>query len=172
MTTAVLISLLILVTYTITVCTKYGIPESLSQSYYSISWKPLFTLVIVICGFLILPPCMDLAEDASTQIIPFLGISGLLLVAAAPRVRDYERTIHIIGASISGIFSQLWVVLYGTPQVLWSWFLIGGLMIYGIFSAKDGKNILTMGQALDKVHFIFWTEMICFFNIYASLLLS
>lgn len=165
---AVLISLLILTTYTVIVCIKYGIPESLSQSYYSISWKPLFTLIIMTVGFLLLPACMDKAEDSSTQIIPFLGISGLLLVAAAPRVRDYERTIHIVGASVSGIFSQLWVLLYGQPKTMLAWFALGILGIYSVLRYKD----LTTGQALDKNHFIFWTEVVCFFTLYTSLLLA
>jgi hypothetical protein len=159
-------SLVLLGTYTIWFCVKYSIPESLSQSYYYIPWKPLWTLVLMAAGFLVLPECMDRASNAPTQIIPFVGIFGLLLVAAAPRVRDYERTTHIIGASVAGIFSQLWVILYGKPWTLCVWFIILGLFLIGHIQNRE----LTFGEVLDKYKIVFWGEVACFFTLYINLL--
>lgn len=164
MTISVIISLVILTTYVIWTSVKYGVPDSISQSYYNLKWSPLFTLVIWTCGFLILPTIMDqTAAVSSTQVVPFLGVFGLLLVGAAPRVRDYERTIHIIGASIAGIFSQLWIILYGNPWTLLLW--IGPMILLMSLMIRRDKD-------LDKVNFVFWVEITAFAQLYLSLLIN
>lgn len=163
----VIISLVILSAYTLWVCIKYGIPSSLSQSYYEIKWGPIFTLVLWTSALLVLPTCMDITPY--TQIIPFAGIFGLMLVGAAPRVRDYEKTVHIIGASIAGIFSQLWVIFYRNPWWMMLW-VIPMITFIIIFIKTINKGNLSM--ELDKVRFIFWCEIICFANLYINLLLS
>jgi hypothetical protein len=160
----IIISLLILLTYTTLVCTKYGIPTSLSDSYYYIGWKPIFTLTMWVCGILVLPKCMDMA--ATTQIVPFLAISGIFLVGAAPRVREYERKIHIVGATTSGIFSQLWVILYGTPISLLSWIIPGEIVLWCIFNRGNKKLI----ETIDSKNIVFWCEVSCFTSLFISLL--
>ena len=158
---SVIISLVILLTYVVWTSITYGVPDSISQSYYSLKWNPLFTIVIWTTTALITPPLMESAE--STQIVPFLGIFGLFLVGAAPRVRDYDRVIHIIGACMAGIFSQLWIALYGNPWTLLMLFLPVGLMIwYG----------LDEEETMESVNFVFWTEITCYLSVYYNLILK
>ncbi len=160
----VLLSLLILTIYIILVCKKYGVPDSISDSYYYIGWKPIFTLVMWFVGGFMLPKAMEVTPE--TQIIPFLAICGVLLVGAAPRVRDYERTIHIIGASIGGIFSQLWILIYAYPLTLLSWIIPIVMFQSKVSLTKEG-----LMERLDSINFVFWSEIICFANIYINLLI-
>lgn len=168
MTYLVLTSMFILCTYVVLMIKKHGIPETLSYTYYHLGFKyPLFTYVIWAVGGLILPACMDRAADSDTQLVPFLGIFGVLLVGAAPRVKDYERKTHIIGALMAGIGSQLWVALYGIRELGLMWFI--PLIVLGIelIKTRDRKLLI---ENLDKKGFIFWCELGCFLTIYLSLL--
>lgn len=149
-------SAVVLFTYIITFCIKYGIPSSISDSYYSLRWGPLFTLILWICGFLILPGCMEMAQTANTQIIPFLGVGGLLLVGAAPRVRDYERQTHLVGAITCGVCSQLWVILYGSLISMVLWLIPITIVIVKTMRNKKLNNIT------------FWAEVVCFTTMYLS----
>ena len=153
-----IISAVILLTYITWFCIKHGIPTSLSDTYYYLEYNIIFTLTIWICGFLVLPGCMDQAKDAPTQIIPFLGVAGLILVGTAPRVRDCERTIHLCGAIMSGVFSQLWTLMYGNPWLLLLWIFPGIIWIARRITKRD-------------LCFVFWSEMVCFITLYTSLLI-
>lgn len=161
MLASVIISLVILFTYVIWTSVTYGVPDSISQSYYNLKWNPLFTIVIWTTTALIVPALMESTEP--TQIVPFLGIFGLLLVGAAPRVRDYDRTIHVIGACMAGIFSQLWVALYGDPWSLLMLLIPFGLMIW--YRMDDEET-------MDSVNFVFWTEMTCYLSMYYNLIIK
>ena len=164
MNTLVLLSLSILATYIILVCRKYGVPDSISDSYYYIGWKPIFTLVMWFVGGFLLPKTMTITPE--TQIIPFLAVCGIMLVGAAPRVRDYERTIHIIGASIGCIFSQLWILIYAYPLTLLTWIIPVVMFLSKLSPGKEG-----LVERLDSINFTFWSEIICFVNIYTNLLI-
>ena len=167
---AVLVSLIIIVVYTISICVKYGIPVSISDSYYYLGWKPLFTFIMWLCGGLVLPRSMDMAAmKGTTEIIPFLAILGIFLVGAAPRVRDYERKIHMIGALACGIFSQLWVILYGNPWSLLSWII--PLTVIVSSSSGGYMTLKILIKNLDsRFKIVFWMEISCFLSMYISLL--
>lgn len=154
---ATVLSLTVLLVYLLTFCMKNGIPNTISETYYLLNWKPLFTLVIYTSSILILPVLMELTPE--TQIIPFLGISGMLLVGTAPRFKEYERSIHVLGATLAGTLSQLWIILYGCRYTLCIWIFLGMLGI----RYKDN---------LDQVKFFFWIELVCFMLIYTNILLS
>lgn len=154
-----ILSLTILFSYTLWFCLKYGIPESLSQSYYSLNWKPLFQLVIFSSGFLLLP---ELMKGGVLYGIPFIGIVGLMLVGVFPNIyKKFERLVHICGATIGCISSIVWIILNGVPYILglWSVPLI-------LFLVKG-----TTPNFINSYRFVFWVEMICYTTIYLNLLL-
>jgi hypothetical protein len=162
----VILSLCTLIGYLIGIFIKYGIPESISDSYYYLYYKVVFTIVIWVVGGFLLPPIMDHTSTVSeTQIIPFIGIFGILLVGAAPRFKDTERTIHIIGATLAVVFSQLWIILYGLKEILFIWII--PLIILTI----NRKIGITWQKVFDKTKLLFWIELICFLTIYYNLLI-
>ena len=158
-------SLVILMSYTVAVCIKFGIPTTLSESYYFIYKKYLFTLVLWLSGFLILPPIMEMT-GGDTQIIPFLSIIGIMIVGAAPKYKEQERTLHIIGATMAGFFSQLWIILYAYPWTLLTWFI---LIIWAIGILIESK-LVKWSEELDKRKWFFWAEMLAFINLFLNII--
>ena len=158
-------SLVILMSYTVAVCIKFGIPTTLSESYYFIYKKYLFTLVLWLSGFLLLPPIMEMT-GGDTQIIPFLSIVGIMIVGAAPKYKEQERTLHIIGATMAGFFSQLWIILYAYPWTLLTWFI---LIIWAIGILIESK-LVKWSEELDKRKWFFWAEMLAFVNLYLNII--
>ena len=158
-------SLVILMSYTVAVCIKFGIPTTLSESYYFIYKKYLFTLVLWLSGFLILPPIMEMT-GGDTQIIPFLSIIGIMIVGAAPKYKEQERTLHIIGATMAGFFSQLWIILYAYPWNLLTWAI---LIIWAIGILIESK-LVEWSEELDKRKWFFWAEMLAFINLYLNII--
>lgn len=158
-------SLVILMSYTVAVCIKFGIPTTLSESYYFIYRKYLFTLVMWLSGFLILPPIMEMT-GGNTQIIPFLSIIGIMIVGAAPKYKEQERTLHIIGATMAGFFSQLWIILYAYPWTLLTWAI---LIIWAIGILIESK-LMEWSEELDKRKWFFWAEMLAFINLYLNII--
>lgn len=158
-------SLVILMSYTVAVCIKFGIPTTLSESYYFIYKKYLFTLVMWLSGFLILPPIMEMT-GGDTQIIPFLSIIGIMIVGAAPRYKEQERTLHIMGATMAGFFSQLWIILYAYPWTLLTWAI---LIIWAIGILIESK-LVEWSEELDKRKWFFWAEMLAFINLYLNII--
>lgn len=158
-------SLVILMSYTVAVCIKFGIPTTLSESYYFIYKKYLFTLVLWLSGFLLLPPIMEMT-GGDTQIIPFLSIVGIMIVGAAPKYKEQERTLHIIGATMAGFFSQLWIILYAYPWTLLTWAI---LIIWAIGILIESK-LVKWSEELDKRKWFFWAEMLAFINLYLNII--
>lgn len=158
-------SLVILMSYTVAVCIKFGIPTTLSESYYFIYKKYLFTLVLWLSGFLLLPPIMEMT-GGDTQIIPFLSVIGIMIVGAAPKYKEQERTLHIIGATMAGFFSQLWIILYAYPWTLLTWFI---LIIWAIGILIESK-LVKWSEELDKRKWFFWAEMLAFINLYLNII--
>lgn len=158
-------SLVILMSYTVAVCIKFGIPTTLSESYYFIYKKYLFTLVMWLSGFLLLPPIMEMT-GGDTQIIPFLSIVGIMIVGAAPKYKEQERTLHIIGATMAGFFSQLWIILYAYPWTLLTWAI---LIIWAIGILIESK-LMEWSEELDKRKWFFWAEMLAFINLYLNII--
>lgn len=158
-------SLVILMSYTVAVCIKFGIPTTLSESYYFIYKKYLFTLVLWLSGFLILPPIMEMT-GGDTQIIHFLSIIGIMIVGAAPKYKEQERTLHIIGATMAGFFSQLWIILYAYPWTLLTWAI---LIIWAIGILIESK-LVEWSEELDKRKWFFWAEMLAFINLYLNII--
>ena len=158
-------SLVILMSYTVAVCIKFGIPTTLSESYYFIYKKYLFTLVMWLSGFLLLPPIMEMT-GGDTQIIPFLSIVGIMIVGAAPKYKEQERTLHIIGATMAGFFSQLWIILYAYPWTLLTWAI---LIIWAIGILIESK-LVKWSEELDKRKWFFWAEILAFINLYLNII--
>lgn len=149
------------------ICWKYGIPETISDSYYLTNEKPWFSIIMILCGLLMIPKAISLS---SGWILGFTlaGILGLLMTGVFPKFRPigYQRTLHLIGARVSGVIAQVCVILLGFPWIMTTWLIPIFLLIDTI--RKKPEN-LTL--ALDKVKFIFWVEITCFINLYIGLLL-
>lgn len=156
-----LVSFLILLVYVISIITMFGVPSSLSDSFYllqnkypSKNWKWFFTLLCFAISFTILIPWIDISNE-NLQLLPFLSAAGLSFVGAAPHFKSYEKKMHEAGAWLCAACSQLWCILSG----LWYTPLIGiGTM--AIPALKQKKN------------YTFYAEMAAFLSTYLGLFIK
>lgn len=105
------ISFIVIFSYLIFVVAKFGIPKSISDTYYLLGrcgW--LFQLALGLTAFTAVPVIIDASSD-STQFLAFLGCAGLAFVAAAPLFKmELEGKVHYVSAAICCVGLVLWQV--------------------------------------------------------------
>lgn len=112
--------------YLIGVVRKFGVPESLSATYYSLGKKGwLFQLVMGTSGLLLAPVWMECAMD-EWRFLAFLGCSGLLFTAVAPSFRmKLEGAVHYTAAVVCCVSAILWQVVEGLWDVTLLFAILG-----------------------------------------------
>lgn len=148
---SVCLSALVLYAYVIVFVSFHGLPESVSDSYYCIHHKWMFSLMVAVCGGLLLIPWLTLNDDF--QCFAFLSVASLMFIAASPAFKEgLTRSVHI-GASV--------VMFAGA--ILWESFC-GGLwmpLVLGIILAL-----------LMRRNAVFWLEIGLFTEVYATLIVK
>ena len=151
MNTLVVISMIAITAYVVVMVIKEKeIPESISSTVFRLEkrWVWVFTAVMWIVGFLLMPALMEKVSE-STQFIAFFMVAGILFVGASPLVAKEKNTIHYVCAAVSGISSQVLVAL-NQPLFLLMWFLYIGYTLL----AKDGSRNF------------FWVEVSCMLIVF------
>ena len=151
MNSLVFIAMFAIVAYVVAMVIKNKeIPESISSTVFNLDkkWKWVFSAVMWIVGFLLMPPLMEKLSD-STRFIAFFMVAGILFVGASPLVAKEKNTLHYVCAAVAGIASQLLVAL-NQPLLLLIWFLYIGYTL----AAKDGSRNF------------FWVEVSCMLSIF------
>lgn len=116
MTTLIIISLIIFLVYMTGMYLYFGIPHSISDTYYKLENRKkgagwLFSAMCVSVGGLLLPALLDMTPD-SYQFTAFLACAGLIFVGAVPQFKlPLTNTVHYGSAAVCCIFSQIWVGL-------------------------------------------------------------
>ena len=152
MNSLVVLSMIAITAYTTAMVIKEKeIPESISSTVFRLNKKRewVFTLVMWIVGFLLMPPLMEKVSD-STRFIAFFTVAGILFVGASPLVAKEKNTIHYVCAAVSGIASQVLVAL-NQPLLLLMWFPYIGYTLV----VKDGSRNF------------FWVEVSCMLTVFA-----
>ena len=152
------ISFLCLLTYTVSMIKMFGVPASLSDTYYLLQnkypnkpTKWLFTILCFTTMFTVLIPWLDISKEP-LQFLCFIAASGLGFVGAAPHFKSYEYKIHVAGTVLCALGSQLWLWLSG----YWYTSLIA-LALMAIPAFKQKKN------------YIFYAEMAAFLSAYLGI---
>lgn len=149
----VTISFVILVSYVIATVWRWGLPWSISRTYFDIKRKYIFTLVMFASLGLILIPLVE-ALPESGKVFGILTVFGGFLIGAAPNLNDeHQERVHMTGAAILAVCSQICVGILDFGLLpLWLWcspFLI-----------------------LGRKHLVFWIEMLGGVLLYACLIFS
>ncbi len=156
------LSFIILLTYVGIMIKRHGIPYSVSDTYYSLEHRWAFTLTMYLSSLFMIPVAFD-GSKTSTEFLVFLFTFGQLLVGTAPHFKGYQRALHITGAVLLLVGSQVWIG-FNVPLVLCSWiiYLIATLMAVVV---KNGKFI----AAFLHTKPLFWVEVVAFLNLYFCL---
>lgn len=105
------------VLYISSIIAMYGIPSSISESFYllekgykDIRWNMsyAFTIFCYIICFSIMPVWLEYTPK-NLQFIPFISASALGFVGTAPYFKTINKKIHFIAAVICMIFAISWI---------------------------------------------------------------
>ncbi len=128
-------SLFILTSYVLAVVKRWGIPDSISQTFFAIRHKWIFSSVMAVSAVLLYFPMMEILADA-WQWLAFLFLAGCLFIAFAPNLNDdMERDVHMAGAITMGLASQMIVVAVGLYPLLMMW----SMGLYMMWQYKEKK---------------------------------
>lgn len=129
----------------------WGVPCSISDTYYHTERKWLFPVCTAISGALALVPLLNITPE-TYQFVAFFIVASILFVAAAPAFKEeLTNYVHYGAASVLGVSAIVWLILTtGVPYVA----------IAGAITAM-----------LDRRHLLFWIEVGLLYNLYASLII-
>lgn len=105
------LGLLVMICYLIYVVVRFGVPYSISETYYLLGKKGwLFQVTLFSVAFLVVPTLIDRSSE-NTQFLAFLACAGLAFVAAAPLFKmELEGKVHYTSAVICCVSLVLWQV--------------------------------------------------------------
>lgn len=139
----------------------FGVPESLSNTYYLYKEKCnkgwLFCLMMYAVVALMMPAWITLSVGSNFQFLAFLAPASIAFVGTAPRFKDgdLENKVHTVSAIIAAACSLLWVALV-TPY----WWVM--LIWLGLIALAA---ILTSSY---KTAYVYWLEQIAFGSTFTA----
>lgn len=146
----ILISTVILSSFLIVYIAKFGIPTSISDTYYKTEKKWLFSSVVAVSIITGVIPMFELTPE-DFRFLVFLTVAGVLFVAFAPSFKEeLEGKVHAGAAILAGISAVTWlIIMTGIPFVA----------ILGCIIA-----------ICDRKRYAFWIEAGLLLNLYSELL--
>ena len=163
--TLVIISFLIIASYTAAVCIKTkGVPYSISATYYTLDHKLIFGASMALTAMFLFPVVWELSTTFSMRLLAIEACIGLIGVGLAPDFKDaWINRIHCGSAALTLTSSQLWV---GCTS-FW-WVLIPVWMAYLIYTCiaigkqKEGVFVYKFIQTKP----MFWCEIAALFTTF------
>lgn len=158
-----ILSLLLICSYILYIIIKYGVPHSLSQTYYLLKHKWIFSLVLITSTAIILPEMLEM----NYSYLAFPTLCGVLFVAVTPNFRDDNLVdqVHTWSAVVALIFSQLWVGL--TNPIILNWWILFLIYLYIQY-----KKYRSFKKILDESNSKFYAELIMLLTVYSILFIQ
>lgn len=157
MLTLFIISMIIFFGYNIAIISKFGVPESLSNSFYILDDVKkglgyLFTIALYLTVFTLLPVWFSIGGNENIEFLKFFSAAMLGFVGAAPLFKGSDKEYHGKFAIISAITGILWII-FATPY--WYLLLAIAMLMIGLMLITKTKKSIT-----------YWLEMVMFIAIY------
>lgn len=160
-TISIIVATAIYVAYNSVSLAIFGVPESLSNTYYLYKekWNKgwLFCLMMYLVVAFMMPAWISLSEGSNFQFLAFLAPASIMFVGTAPRFKDFdlENKVHTYSAIIAAACSLLWVMLV-TPY----WVTIP---IYVVFEGAKAFFSKTYKTCL-----VYWLEQVAFLSTFTA----
>lgn len=160
-TISIIVATAIYVAYNAVSLAIFGVPESLSNTYYLYKEKCnkgwLFCLMMYAVVALMMPTWISLSEGSNFQFLAFLAPASIMFVGTAPRFKDsqLESRVHTVSAYIAAACSLLWVALvtpYWWVMLIW----LGFIALASIFTSSY------------KTCLVYWLEQVAFGSIFTA----
>ena len=160
----ILIAIFIYSLYNCIVLNQFGIPKSLSMTFYLFKekkdWlKIWFPIMMISLAFLLMPAWIEISEGSTFQFLAFLAPSAIIFTgtSSAFKSSQLENVVHMTGAICAAITSLLWVVLV---THLWTMILFWFFIIVTIMFIT--KTI--------KTSYVYWLETVAFLSTFTAIL--
>jgi cation transport ATPase len=164
MTALFFISLIAFVLGLAFVTLKYGIPESISESYYLLPPQirlPVFYVWTVLVALPLVIFWLDISGETA-QALVFFGCAFLIFVGASAPFKDKDIThkVHVTSAALCALLTQIWIFIY-TPF----WFFT--LALTAIFFSFGLRTKGTLGGGRTSINSLtFFLELAAFLSVY------
>lgn len=142
----------------------FGIPESLSDTYYLYKEKKdwmriFFPLMMFSMVVLLMPAWLEISAGSMLQFLAFLAAASIAFVGAAPTFKNggMDYKVHSISAYCAAAFSILWVILVSK---LWIMPIIWLVLI----------TLLALLTKSVKTSTIYWLETVAFMSTFMSIM--
>lgn len=161
-----IISLLIFVVYLFFAIKRYGIPTSLSETYYLLGGEPfnrlkasIFTFMMWAISFTLLPAMLDITPE-DRQFLIFLALGAICFVGTAPNFKEtFEGKVHTTSAVFAAFFGLSWAL--AMPHG----FICVGLSLLAVL-------VGALATATIKDSRTFWLEMVAFASVYMTAIVN
>ena len=162
----IIVSALCVAAYTAAVCVKCkGVPYSISETFYKLDHKLWFGATMWLTAGLLMPAILEVTPE-SYQFTAFLACVGMIMTGIAPNFREgIERPIHIVGAILCLVFSQVWVGLT-CPWFLLVWIVY---VIYTVVMMARHVSDRALSDFL-RTKPMFWVEVTALATTYMTIL--
>lgn len=150
------ISFILFIVYVVAMILMFGIPASISDTYYLLERKRrglgwLFTAFCWGVSLTLLPAWLDMTPEAY-QAVPFLAAAGLMFVGAAPQFKlPLTGPVHFVAAGVCCVAAGLWVALSG------AWWTLPAAYAACLALARIDRR------------WMFWVEIAAFASVFLSI---
>jgi hypothetical protein len=164
MITLFLISLIIFLAGIAAIVLHYGIPSSISESYYLLpqkwrlaafyAWMLAVALPLMICW-------LDISEG-TFQAPVFFGCILLVFIGVAAPFRDnvQVRNVHVVCTVACVLFTQTWIAIY-TPFWLFS-------IVFALLAVPIGLKTRGISGDMHRSALVFFLELAAFMSVYVA----
>jgi hypothetical protein len=164
MITLFFISLVAFIIGLTAVTLKYGIPASISESYYLLPKNvrvPIFYVWTILVALPLAIFWLDISEGTAQPLV-FFGCVFLIGVGTAAPFKDKGQTenVHFICAGLCALLTQIWIFIY-TP------FWVFSLALVVLFTALGYSVKGALGGGRTAINSLtFFLELAAFLSVY------
>lgn len=163
------VSFAIFIAYNSVAIGIFGIPWSMSKTYYLYEEKKkglgwIFTIFMWVMTFTLISGFLEISDAVGPWMnnftfLAFIAAASIAFVGTAPRYRDdFEGSVHMTAAKICAASALLWCFL-----VCWNiWYVP---ICAAVIPAVIGAITKTWKSSRD-----FWVEMLAFFATFATII--
>jgi hypothetical protein len=164
MITLFFISLIAFMFGLVAITLKYGIPASISESYYLLPpgiRLPVFYGWTVLVAIPLVVFWLNISVGTAQPLI-FFGCAFLLFVGVAAPFKDKGVTnkVHVISAALCALLTQIWIFLY-TPFWVFSLALAALFSVFGLRTKGASGGVRT-----SLISLTFFLELAAFLSVY------
>lgn len=171
--TLTIIGMVLFTIYNVCIVSKFGIPVSLSDTFYLLNGVKkslgfIFTAMMISMAFCLMPGWLEITETITSwsknfTALPFLAAAGIAFVGAAPAFRknEVEKIVHGISAYLAAAFSILWICIVCYEVAL----IVLPISVFVIVALGLSTKTLKSSK-------IYWLEMLAFLATFATILIE